>query len=66
MNITETDNLLDVELVEEIAPCFRVSALRAKDLIAQMQLIVSMWADEAKRIGISRKEINLMCQAFRS
>ena len=66
LNITETDNLLDVELVEEIAPSFRVSAPRAKDLIAQMELIVSTWADEAKRIGISRQEINLMRQAFRS
>ena len=66
LNISETDNLLDVDLVESVAPSFRVSALRAKELIKRMKLIVSTWADEAKTLGVSRQEIQHMQQAFRS
>lgn len=66
LNISETDNRLDVDLVEQVAPSFRISALRAKELIKQMKLIVSTWAEEAKRLGVSRQEIQQMQQAFRA
>jgi serine/threonine-protein kinase HipA len=65
LNISETDNQLDRALVEAVAPSFRVSSIRAKELIAHMTSIVSTWSDEAKKIGIPRQEILQMHQAFR-
>jgi serine/threonine-protein kinase HipA len=65
LNISETDNQLDRALVEAVAPSFRVSSIRAKELIAHMTSIVSTWSDEAKKIGIPRQEILQMQQAFK-
>lgn len=65
LNISETENLLDVELVEEVAPSFRIATFRAKELISQMIPVVSTWVDQAMKIGISRQEIHQMRQAFK-
>ena len=64
LNISETDNALDVELVASVAPSFRITPARAKELISQMTSIVSTWPEEATKIGLSRQEILQMKGAF--
>lgn len=65
LNISETDNALDVELVASVAPSFRITPARVKELISQIMSIVSTWPDEATKIGLSRQEIRQMQGAFR-
>jgi len=41
LNITETDNAMDLELVRSVAPYFRVSVKRAEEIIARQIYVVS-------------------------
>lgn len=66
LNITESDNRLDVELAMEVIDYFRVKPARAKAIRQEVSRSVSQWADKAKAIGISRAEQERMVQAFQS
>lgn len=66
LNITESDNRLDVELAMEVIDYFRVKPARAKAIRQEVSRSVSQWADKAKAIGISRAEQERMAQAFQS
>ena len=65
LNISETDNALDFELVREVAPYFRLKKKEANAIINKIQKNVGEWRQVALDLGISRNEMELMENAFR-
>ncbi|MGY5847960.1 type II toxin-antitoxin system HipA family toxin [Salegentibacter sp. HM20] len=65
LNISETDNALDFELVREVAPYFRLKEKEANAIINKIQKNVGEWRQVALDLGISRNEMELMENAFR-
>jgi serine/threonine-protein kinase HipA len=65
LNISETDNAQDLELVLDVAKHFRVKAGRAKEIVGEVETAVGQWRAEAKRAGILRAEQDRMANAFR-
>lgn len=65
LNISETDNSQDLELVLDVAKHFRVKAIRAKEILDEVESAVRQWRGEAKRAGILRAEQDRMAGAFR-
>jgi serine/threonine-protein kinase HipA len=64
LNISETDNTLDLELVTDVAKQFRVKAARAKIILAEVREAVATWPTEAKRARLPRAEQERMAPAF--
>ena len=64
LNISETDNSLDVDLASSIAKYFRVSGNKAATIISKVQQAASKWQKVAKAYKISASEQDLMAQAF--
>ncbi len=65
LNIDESDNALDFDLVLSIAPYLGISAVTARQIICQVKDAVSSWRKVAARFGLSRQEQDLMEKAFR-
>lgn len=65
LNISDTDNSLDVALALEVAPFFRLEEAKAKQISADIQLIVSSWRMVANQLKITRNEQEMMTNAFR-
>ncbi len=65
LNISETDNAQDLELVLEVAAPFRVKPVRASEILAEVRSAVRTWRAEAKRLRISRTDQERMATAFR-
>lgn len=66
LNISETSNDLDFDLVRSVTKDFRVDAQYADKLIAKIKKEVSGWEKVAQSFGISRTERQRMARAFRS
>jgi serine/threonine-protein kinase HipA len=66
LNISETDNAMDLTLVRDVAKYFRIDARRANAIIREMVAVVRDWPKEAKAAGISRSEQERMAPAFRA
>jgi serine/threonine-protein kinase HipA len=64
LNISEADNSIDLDLARSVAPYFRISPARAKEIISQINEAVSDWRRTASELGISRTEQNDMANAF--
>jgi serine/threonine-protein kinase HipA len=64
LNITETDNTRSVELVQHVAPMFRIQPNRAIELISFMRSIIETWPEVATSFGIPRRELRIMQDAF--
>lgn len=64
LNISETDNALDLELALEVAPYYRVDASRAEEIIRSTVEVVRDWPKVAGLCGISKSEQNRMASAF--
>jgi serine/threonine-protein kinase HipA len=64
LNISETDNAQDLELVSEVAKHFRLTARRAKEVRDEVVTAVKRWRTEAKKLKISRDEQEQMASAF--
>jgi serine/threonine-protein kinase HipA len=64
LNISETDNSLDLGLALSVAEYFRLDEQKAKSIIDQIKSAVSNWRKVANDIGISRAEQDRMCKAF--
>ncbi|MBL7696846.1 MAG: type II toxin-antitoxin system HipA family toxin [Chitinophagaceae bacterium] len=64
LNITSTDNSLDMELAREVAPYFRVADASAKQRIADTQKTVSNWKKLAEKYHVPSKDHDLMVAAF--
>ena len=64
LNISEADNAIDIELVESVAPYFRVSKKAARDVIDRMKKVVGQWPKIAKAANLPAKEQARMAPAF--
>ena len=65
LNISETDNAQDLELVLNVAKHFRVKSTAAKTIVGEVTEVVKGWRAEARRAGIARAEQDRMANAFR-
>jgi len=65
LNITESDNRLDLDLALEVAESFRLKMSEARKRIAEIRKAVSTWRTSASRMGLSRSEQEEMTPAFR-
>tara|TARA_R110002049_G_scaffold993_1_gene7045 strand:- start:151 stop:1413 length:1263 start_codon:yes stop_codon:yes gene_type:complete len=65
LNISENDNALDLDLVREIAPYFRLKEKEANAIINTVHQNVGKWQQIAMNLGIPRNEMELMKNAFK-
>jgi serine/threonine-protein kinase HipA len=65
LNISETDNAQDLELVRTVAGGFRVTARRAGQVLDEVIAAVRGWRTIAKAARLSRAEQDRMAHAFR-
>jgi len=64
LNISETDNSLDLDLALRVAEYFRLEKSATKKIIHQIKHATSKWRELASGIGISRSEQDAMKKAF--
>lgn len=64
LNIDESDNALDLDLVRSVAPYFRIKPDQATSIIDRMIDVVRGWGEVAAALGISRREQGDMAAAF--
>lgn len=64
LNISETDNSLNLDLAMEVLPYFRISEQRALEIISAIKSQVSKWNILATMMGIGRLEQDRMKNAF--
>lgn len=65
LNVSETDNAQEMGLALEVAPYFRVSSQKSKEVLKKVKASVSQWDNMAEKYGISRMERERMSSAFR-
>ena len=65
LNISETENALDLQLALEVAPFFRLALPQAELIMAEVVAAIRSWRAVAVRYQISREEQELMANAFR-
>ena len=66
LNIDENDNSLSIELALEVAPYFRLNPNKAQEIMDHILKVISNWRELAKKIGVSRSEMERMCTCFES
>ncbi len=64
LNISETDNSLNLELAMDVIKYFRVSESRASEIVKTVKKSVANWQTVAKKYGIGKGEQELMSKAF--
>lgn len=64
LNISDTDNALDLNLALEVSEFFRLGDARAGEIIDEIKSSVRNWKDIASRYGIPRSEQELKAMAF--
>jgi serine/threonine-protein kinase HipA len=64
LNISETDNSLDLELARSVAENFRVDNTQAVKIIQEVQQAVKGWRKIAAKYRISKQEQDMMASAF--
>lgn len=64
LNISETDNTLNIDLALEVAEYFRLSKSRSEEILTQVRSSVKKWREIAARNGISNAEQTIMANAF--
>jgi serine/threonine-protein kinase HipA len=65
LNISESDNAQDLDLVREVAPFFRVKPARSREILGEVVAAVNGWREVAKKRGVSGSEQARMERAFR-
>lgn len=65
LNISENENALDLDLVREVAPYFRLKEKEANAIINTIQQNVVQWQQIAMDLGVPRNEMELMKNAFK-
>jgi serine/threonine-protein kinase HipA len=65
LNISETDNALDIELVRSVAPFFRVNVKTANEIVERTRRVVRQWGKIARRLSLSARACERMASAFR-
>ena len=66
LNIDENDNSLSIELALEVAPYFRLNPNKAQEIMDHILKVISNWRELAKKIGVSRSEMERMHTCFKS
>jgi serine/threonine-protein kinase HipA len=64
LNITDSDNALDLELAREVAEYFRVNRSDAESTIQHFKSVISQWMALASALGLSRREQEKMASSF--
>jgi len=64
LNIDMDNNTLDFELAKSVGEYFRLNNSEMDIIINEVKSAVSSWKDIASKIGISKKEVELMENAF--
>ena len=64
LNISETDNSMNLDLAKEVAEYFRIKKERANEIIDKVTTSVSQWNATAKELGIPNSQIDSMKNAF--
>ncbi len=64
LNISETENSLDIELAYEVADLFRVKKSTADAIVAKVGKAIMNWQKLTKAFGISKAEQDRMAAAF--
>lgn len=64
LNISESDNALELELAREVTPYFRVDDARGELIIGEVVAAVADWREVAEAHGISKGEQARMERAF--
>lgn len=65
LNISETDNAQDLDLVREVAPLFRIKAPRIEPLLREVCGAAGRWREVANAFGLPRTAQDRMARAFR-
>lgn len=65
LNISESDNAQDLDLVREVAPYFRLKPERAEEILEEVVSAARTWRSVATTVGIGAREQEEMAQAFR-
>ncbi|MCP4449039.1 MAG: type II toxin-antitoxin system HipA family toxin [Myxococcales bacterium] len=65
LNISETDNSQDLELVRSVAPHFRLGSQQANQIISDVTRAVRSWRDVASEFGLPQTKQDRMKRAFR-
>jgi len=64
LNVSETDNSLNIDLARDVAESFRLNKKEAEANIKKIIKAVSQWRDVAASLKISREEQETMSTAF--
>jgi serine/threonine-protein kinase HipA len=65
LDISETDNALDLTLVREVSKHFRIKAARADAIVEEVLAAVRTWRDVASAHGLETAAQERMRDAFR-
>jgi serine/threonine-protein kinase HipA len=65
LNISEADNAMDLDLARSVAPYFRITAVRAKEIIERSRVVVRQWGKIASQLRLPAREQKRMAPAFR-
>ncbi len=64
LNISETDNALEIDLAIEVAPYFRIKNDKSIQIVESVKEAVSKWRTIATQYKISKNDQELMSRAF--
>jgi serine/threonine-protein kinase HipA len=64
LNISDSDNALNLDLAMEVHIFFRLTEARAYEIIEMQKNIISSWRKVASQYGISKAEQELKSSAF--
>lgn len=64
LNISETDNSLNMDLALDVSPFFRLKKAKAEEIVKKVTSVVDKWTTMAKNLGISKSQIDTMAPAF--
>jgi len=65
LDISETDNAQDLDLLRSVAPHFRLAPARANTVLTDVISAVRTWREPAASLGLTRSEQDRMAPAFR-
>ncbi len=65
LNISESDNAQDLELVLQVAPLFRLKPARAQEIVGEVAAAARTWPEVAAARGLSRAAQDRMRRACR-
>jgi len=65
LNIDMENNALDINLAKSVGPYFRLNESQMQHIIQEVAKAVSTWKSAASKLGIPKKEQEIMATAFR-